>query len=442
MIIRNEKNRRLKLSIIICLLLFIHCSNSYSQERILKNEDDGFSWYLLSSGNTEGVADKNNRVIIPLTKGLTSIFYYHHPDQDRGFFLVQKGRNRGIYDKYGNEIIPIDRGYTFVTYQTNNEGYKYFHVEKNNKVGVCDLKGNELIAPKYYLVIYNQNEFKAQIDENSSFIGLGIRLSKNDLLADNGNNMKEQNIASIPKQQNPNMGKKPSNSQSNTPFSGYTRIAGGLPQVGETRYWHKTGTGAYCSVECYNANGTILYNFWPDQTDYQHPTTRYLYQSQKNGWYVFRRINIRVYSNFSTFRVETAYDPLPGEFMISTDGNTVVGRDGTRYDTPISKETANLISAKTRDFIARGIGAGAIKLDNQPSETEKQIKKEIDEIDRKQNQRTQKELKDATTRDEINRGHRIIRYKSTNTESTKTVWCSVCKRYDKPHTHVLNDGRH
>lgn len=234
-----------------------------------------------------------------------------------------------------------------------------------------------------------------------------------------------------------------SNAQNNgVPFPGYTRVAGGIPQVGEKRYWHKSGTASYCSVRCYNANGTVLYDIWPDPMDYQHPAARYLYQTQRNGWYVFTRVHIRVYSNFSTYKVETSYDPIPGEFMISTDGNTVISRDGTRYDTPISEETANIISSKARDFVARGIGAGVIKLDNQPSDTEMQIKKEIDEIDRKQNQRVQKEIKDATTRDEINRGHRIIRYKTTNTEHTNTVWCSVCKRYDKPHTHVLNDGRH
>lgn len=108
----------------------------------------------------------------------------------------------------------------------------------------------------------------------------------------------------------------------------------------------------------------FLYNIWPDPIDYQHPGARYLYQTQKNGWYVFSRVNIRVYSNFNTFKVETSYEPIPGEFMISADGNTVVCRDGTRFDTPITKETADLLAKKQNEFIMQAGNSGGTSGNN------------------------------------------------------------------------------
>ena len=230
------------------------------------------------------------------------------------------------------------------------------------------------------------------------------------------------------------------------PFPEYTRVAGGLPQVGETRYWHKWDTFGYCSIQCYRTdNGAILYHFYPDAMDVQHPGARYIYQKQENGWFEFQRVNIRVAVNYAAYPrldMQTFYDPIPGLLRISADGNTVIARDGTRYDTPIDKATANAISKAQNDFIARGVGSGAIQLDNRPSDIEQQIKDEINEIDRKQEVRTKKELDISEKRAELSRGHRITRYNSTNTESTPTVYCEICGRYDKPHTHPLNDGRH
>ena len=401
--------------------------------------------YDYSVGDYHGCLDQYGNIIISADDKYTSLFYH----KDNKVIYVKKDGYSGVCNLKGKILIPTSRKYESVYYVKSDDGVEYFGFEKNGMTGACDINGNEVLKPEVIGKRIGNIDYN-KLDgffytENSNVIKLNVKMSNN--MASSVGNMNVANNVNQAGSKTNQKASRTANNSTNTqnskaPFAGYTQIAGKVPGIGEKRYWNKSGTISYCSVECYNANGTVLYNIWPDPIDYQHPGARYLYQTQRNGWYVFSRVNIRVYSNFNTFKVETSYDPIPGEFMISTDGNTVVSRDGTRFDTPITKETANLLAKKQNDFIARGVGSGVITLDNQPSETVQQIQDEIDAIDRKQSQRIQKELKDATTREETYRGHGTIRYNSTNTESTKTVWCSVCKRYDKPHKHVLNDGRH
>lgn len=246
-----------------------------------------------------------------------------------------------------------------------------------------------------------------------------------------------------PKQQNVAVAQINNTTQNNeVPFPGYNRVTGGLPQVGETRYWNKSGTYGYCSIYCYRTNdGTILYQVSGEPIDLQHPMPRYIYQCQENGWNIYKRVNVRVTTNYAAFpRVETLtfYDPISGQLRISTDGNTVITLNGTRYDTPIDQTTANALSQAQRDFIARGIGSGAIMLENKPSDVEQQLKNDIDEIDRKQADRQREEREVREQRGELLRGHRTTVYKSTNTDSTPTVWCNICNRWDKPHSHPIS----
>jgi hypothetical protein len=101
-----------------------------------------------------------------------------------------------------------------------------------------------------------------------------------------------------------------------------------------------------------------------------------------------------------------------------------------------------LLNKKYNEFVAAGVAAGIIKLDTGESEVERQLKQDIEELDRKQAERQRKEIDLYEKRVELGRGHRTTRYKYTNVESTPTVWCNICNRFDKPHTHPVNDGRH
>lgn len=170
------------------LFLIALCFNSLlcvSQEKTLQEHKDGTKWYLLKDDKTYGALDQDGNVLIPLSKGFNYVSYYHADNTDRGFFDVQKGDFHGIYDKSGNEIISTERGYSMIVYQVTLDGYKYFGVTKNDKDGACDLKGKEIVPPKYYAVTYYGDCFGAYLDENlKEWIDLGIKLEKKDILSD------------------------------------------------------------------------------------------------------------------------------------------------------------------------------------------------------------------------------------------------------------------
>ena len=236
---------------------------------------------------------------------------------------------------------------------------------------------------------------------------------------------------------------------------GYTQVAGGIPGVGETRYWHKSGSLGYCSVRSFqDGQGNVLYSIFPDPVDFNNPSSTYRQNGYRDGWIVFQRVRTSYSYNFpSSFLNPYAYTnmnncltirlvDIPGEFLISTDGERVKSRSGAIYDTPVDKATVNSIITAQENFIARGIAAGIIQPQNFESEVSRQLKEEIEEIDRRQEARRREEMDIAEKRAELGRGHRIIRYNSTNVESTLPVECKICKKWDKPHTHPINDGRH
>ncbi len=240
-------------------------------------------------------------------------------------------------------------------------------------------------------------------------------------------------------------------------FPGYTRRAPGMPQVGETKYWHQSGTCGLCSLRCFqSSDGTVLYAVSPDPhfMDFGNMTYGYRQNGQRNGWIVLQRVKSVTSMNMSIMNIYNPFltdlsKPLTftlvdvaGEVYVTPDGSRVKLDDGKEYGTPVDENTANIIKKELDRQVARAVGMGIIKYDNSPSEVEQQLKADIEEIDRRQAERRQKEMNTYQMRDELNRGHRTTRYKYTNVESTPTVWCDVCNRFAKPHTHPINDGRH
>jgi hypothetical protein len=233
---------------------------------------------------------------------------------------------------------------------------------------------------------------------------------------------------------------------------GYTRVAGGIPMPGETRYWHRSGSLGYCSVRCYQDNqGNVLYTIFPDILDLNRSTC-YKQNGYRDGWIVFQRLKSDLWINMPTSflnpyeymgnSVSYRYTEIPGEFLISMDGNRVQSRSGDVFDTPVDKQTVDLITKAQNEWVARGIGAGLIKLDYSESEVSRQLREEIDEIDRRQAEMHKKEMDIIEKRAELSRGHRTTQYKSTNVESTKREICPICGNNDQPHTHPVGDGRH
>ena len=233
------------------------------------------------------------------------------------------------------------------------------------------------------------------------------------------------------------------------PFPEYTRVAGGLPNIEETKYWNRYGTFGYCSIRCYRDynNGTVMYLVNPEPMDIQNSNTSYVYKGNRDGWMVLQRVrkdfSLQFTGPFGNPQdgIKWHVTEIPGEVLVSLDGNTVVCRDGGRYDTPVDKKTVDKLNEAYQDFVAQGVAAGIIKTDYEPSEVEKQLKADLEEMERKQEERQKRDRMIAEQRADLSRGHRRIQYKWTNTPSTHTTLCPVCNEFRQPHTHPVNDGR-
>ena len=134
---------------------------------------------------------------------------------------------------------------------------------------------------------------------------------------------------------------------------------------------------------------------------------------------------------------------IPTTITVSKDWETIETSGGSVLTREITKEYRDKCIEFNKQVYYQGVANGIITLDsNTESEVAKQLQADIEESQRKIDGMNNKSSTTYEKRDEMNRGHTVIRYKSTNVPSTPTVWCPVCNRYDKPHDHVLNDGRH
>jgi hypothetical protein len=60
---------------------------------------------------------------------------------------------QGVFDIYGKQIIPVQEQTikSFHNYERYEKGY--FYVTRNNKSGVYDANGEEIIPCRYYIII-------------------------------------------------------------------------------------------------------------------------------------------------------------------------------------------------------------------------------------------------------------------------------------------------
>lgn len=126
-----------------------------------KNESDGFVWYELKDYPNYGAADKDGKLLLPISMQLTRIEYRPSTVAGKyGIFKVYKEDFVGVYNSQGVEILSPDKGYTYWSY-VGNEEIGFLQVDKGNlKSGFCDLNQNEIIAPgKYSYAHFNANGF-------------------------------------------------------------------------------------------------------------------------------------------------------------------------------------------------------------------------------------------------------------------------------------------
>lgn len=130
-------------------------------EKKQKTESDGFVWYELRDYPNYGAADKDGKILLPMSMQLTRVKYRPSTKSGKhGVFEVYKEDFVGVYDSQGVEILSPDKGYTYWKYIGNNEN-GYLLVNKGDlEYGFCDLNQNEIIAPgKYSYVHFNTNGF-------------------------------------------------------------------------------------------------------------------------------------------------------------------------------------------------------------------------------------------------------------------------------------------
>lgn len=139
------------IAVLFCLLLPLFSSVVNAQvRRELKREKSGFTWYELYANGKYGAESES-----------------------------------------GVTLIPLSRGYDMVMFSDEPGYIGYFDVRKGSMRGACDIKGNEVIAPRYdnYLVFssgdgieYKDSEGKWRstgytLDANGNFIRFGAAAS-------------------------------------------------------------------------------------------------------------------------------------------------------------------------------------------------------------------------------------------------------------------------
>lgn len=119
--------------------------------------EDGFIWYKLKKGNLYGAADIDRNTIIPIK--YERLHYYCSDFNGTHYFSVWIGPYEGAYTRRGRCIISPDRHFKSVCIHSieTESGEIFLHVTVTNnfgEIGLCDIKGNQVVAPGNYNFLY------------------------------------------------------------------------------------------------------------------------------------------------------------------------------------------------------------------------------------------------------------------------------------------------
>lgn len=174
----------------------IPCKYDYVAPMGLRDDDyeeyftDKYFWQVETHDNKHGVMDSNGKIIAACIYDDYPILVGYHssigPDYSYGvYFEIGKNAVNLIYEN-GKVIIPASKGYSDVTLWINHtDGTRIIQVKKDNKYGMLDSNGKELVSPKYKsgFVIADFYDQPTRYIDFSSEQGYGLYDYKNKCIA-------------------------------------------------------------------------------------------------------------------------------------------------------------------------------------------------------------------------------------------------------------------
>lgn len=139
--------KKLAFLLAACLLPVLAAAQAYSYSKNNK-EKDGFRWTVVADSEGHyGALDSRRRMVLPMQ--FKMVIY---DNTGGGFLTTYFDGSKGFYTQTGKCVIPHARGYQSINpWDLGKKEVGYcFLVMRNGYVGVCDGRGNEVIAPDRY----------------------------------------------------------------------------------------------------------------------------------------------------------------------------------------------------------------------------------------------------------------------------------------------------
>lgn len=173
--------------IIMMMLALIVCSFSVNaQRKELRTEKNGFKWYKSFEKFFYSAESADGNTLIPISRQYKSIIFIPS-NYNKGYFLVRKNNKEGVCDITGKEIIAPDK-YSTVNFHEEKGHVGWYSVKNNGLMGACDITGKEIIPCDNNLLFYGPDDQFINMDRSHNMIALGVKL-------DNNGKMIERNIA-------------------------------------------------------------------------------------------------------------------------------------------------------------------------------------------------------------------------------------------------------
>ena len=128
-----------------------------------RQEEDGFAWTKLRQDYTYAIGDTNGTALTPFI--FTKLYYAG------GFFIGKTHLGNKLYEvlltPQGKYVFGTDRHYDKIMY---NPSAANLYVLKSGKVGVCDMRGKEIIKPLYDDILDMETYYK--VEQNGLWGGI------------------------------------------------------------------------------------------------------------------------------------------------------------------------------------------------------------------------------------------------------------------------------